>query len=90
MNQWVRSLYQEKIGQHTPPAAAATPVLAPVGGERRNAGDPWPDNPPIPELPDLAIDPDAVWNDFESFGRPDDDEIEEQEALLLRQQGLFR
>ena len=89
VNQWVRSLYQEKFGPHAPPTAT-TPILAPVGEERRNAGDPWPDNPPIPELPDLATDPDAVRNDFESFGRADDDEIEEQEALLLRRQRLFR
>jgi hypothetical protein len=94
VNEWVRSLYEKKIGSRGPRGAAPVPaapaVLAPVGEERRNAGDPWPDNPHIPYLPPLDLDAEDPYNEFDFFDPPNDDEIDEQEGLLLRRQRLFR
>jgi len=94
VNEWVRSLYERKIGRRTPRVAAlpstAPEVSAQLGAERRNGADPWPDNPYIPDLPPLDLDDRNLDVEFGSFERPEDDEIDEQEGLLLRRQRLFR
>jgi hypothetical protein len=58
--------------------------------ERRNAGDPWPDNPMIADLPPVELDPEFPDDEFDSFGPPEDDEIEEENGLMQRRQRLFR
>ena len=58
VNEWVRSLHQEKFGSRKP-AAAVSPggsaSVAQQGDERRNAEDPWPDRPKIADLPPLDL-----------------------------------
>lgn len=93
VKEWVRSLYEEKIGSRRPAAAAPTSaaVRALPGEERRNAADPWPDHPEIAELPPVDLDVEDLGDDFDSvFESPDDDEIDEEDGLLLRRQRLFR
>jgi hypothetical protein len=88
VNEWVRSLYEQKFGSRGP--AAQPPSAIPLGEERRNAEDPWPDNPVIAELPPLELDFDNLEDEFDRFERPEDDEIEKEEVLMLRRQRLFR
>jgi hypothetical protein len=93
VKEWVRSLYAEKIGSRRPVAAPTqtpSPAPAPLGGERRNSADPWPDNPEIVELKPLDLDAQDPFDEFDSFEPAADDEIDEQENLLLRRQRLFR
>jgi hypothetical protein len=93
VNEWVRSLYEQKFGSGRPAADRASnppPPPVPLGVERRNAEDPWPDNPVIADLPPLELDFENPEDEFALFERPDDDEIEEQEGYLLRRQRLFR
>src|SRR5215467_9241319 len=54
VNEWVRSLYEQKFGSRES-AAQPRPAI-PLGEERRNADDPWPDNPVIADLPPLVLD----------------------------------
>jgi hypothetical protein len=93
VNEWVRSLYEQKFGSRKPPAdrvAASPPPPIPLGEERRNAEDPWPDHPVIADLPPIEMDPEFSDDEFDRFEHPEDDEIEEQEGYLLRRQRLFR
>jgi hypothetical protein len=93
VNEWVRSLYEQKFGARKPPAgrgAAPPPTSVPLGIERRNADDPWPDNPVMADLPPLELDFENPDDEFSRFERPEDDEIEEEQVLMLRQQRLFR
>jgi hypothetical protein len=90
VNEWVRSLHQEKFGIRKPPEGTAS--VAPEGEERRNAEDPWPDRPEIADLPPLDLDAEFPGDEF-GFGRyepPDEDDIDEQNGLLLRRQRLLR
>jgi hypothetical protein len=92
VNEWVRSLYEKKIGSRRPGAAADASIMPemPSGEERRNAEDPWPDNPHIPDLPPLDLDAEDPYDEFDSFKPLEDDEIEEEEGMRLRRQRLFR
>src|SRR5215475_2555088 len=60
VNEWVRSLYEEKIGSRNPgstsPPRAKMAAIPAKGGERRCAEDPWPDNPQIPDLRPLDLE----------------------------------
>ena len=58
VKEWVRELYQEKERVRRRPVAVHTPVPPPpveYGEERRNAADPWPDNPVIADLPPRRV-----------------------------------
>jgi len=44
----------------------------------------------IADLPPVELDFENLDNEFDRFERPDDDEIEEEEVLMLRRQRLFR
>src|SRR5262245_6139361 len=79
VNEWVRSLYEQKIGSPQPSAANAP------GQERRNADDPWPDNPHIADLPPLEDDFDTLFDESDREP-PSDDDIAEEEGLMLRRQ----
>src|SRR6516162_9876174 len=70
VSEWVRSLYEQKFGSRRPPAV---PPQIPLGEERRNAGDPWPDNPVIADLPPLDLDAENLDDEFGRFERPDAD-----------------
>ena len=48
------------------------------------------DNPAIADLPPLELDFENPEEEFHRFGRPEEDEIEEEEVLMLRRQCLFR
>ncbi|HEY6344780.1 MAG TPA: hypothetical protein VIY49_25060 [Bryobacteraceae bacterium] len=53
VNEWVRSLHEQKFGSRAPASAAppaGTSSVAQQGEERRNAEDPWPDRPEIADL----------------------------------------
>ncbi len=99
VNEWVRSLYEKKIGSRKPRPEApsiALPARPPVI-ELRNARDPWPDNP---EIPDLALDTEEEFeadNDdmesypgFVTFEPPGEEDVDEENILMLRRQRLFR
>ena len=99
VNEWVRSLYEEKIGcrkpADAPPPAVRNASVSQPGEERRNAEQPWPDSPEIAELPPLDLDDEFRDNefpddDFCSFEPPDDDDIDEENGLMFRRQRLFR
>jgi hypothetical protein len=95
VNEWVRSLYEEKIGckKSRAPSAAAVPASRPHVVEFRDPDNPWPDHPKIPDLPPLEMDDefDEENSPFNSRGEPpSDDDIDEQNSLLLRGQRLFR
>jgi hypothetical protein len=97
VNEWVRSLYEEKIGSRNPgstsPPRAKMAAIPAKGGERRCAEDPWPDNPEIPDLRPLDLEAefeDEEFNPFEEREEPDEDDIDEQNGLMLRRQRLFR
>jgi hypothetical protein len=90
VNEWVRSLHQEKFGSRKPPWQTAS--VAPEGEERRNAEHPWPDRPEIADLPPLDLDAEFPGDEF-GFDRcepPGEADIEEQNGLILRRQRLLR
>jgi hypothetical protein len=90
VNEWVRSLHQEKLGSRKSPEETAS--VAQQGEERRNAEAPWPDRPEIADLPPLDLDaefPDDEFG-FDRYEPPDEDDIEEQNGLILRRQRLLR
>jgi hypothetical protein len=91
VNEWVRSLYEQKIGSKKP-AAVSAPVVRSSGPrvvEFRNPDNPWPDHPEIPDLPPIEMD-DIFEDENSPFERPSDEDIDEQDGLLLRRQRLFR
>src|SRR5215469_2698134 len=96
VNEWVRSLYEKKIGSRKPAGASAPrekmAAIAAEGEERRCAEDPWPDNPEIPDLPPLDLDAveDEEFNPFEQREEPNNDDSYEQNGLMLRRQRLLR
>src|SRR6266849_3365559 len=51
VNEWVRSLYERKIGSNP-----AVPASRPRVVEFRNPDNPWPDHPKIPDLPPIEMD----------------------------------
>src|SRR5260370_41557842 len=53
VNEWVRSLYERKIGSKKPRVVTTAPVPAPRPRvvEFRDPDNPWPDHPEIPDLP---------------------------------------
>jgi hypothetical protein len=71
VNQWVRSLYEEKIGSSRPPGSASgassAPAKRPQVIEFPNPDYPWPDRPEIPVL--------VIYEDIEPEG-DEDDELE--------------
>jgi hypothetical protein len=79
---WLRTLYEQRIGSGR---QAAEPP--PRGIEYRNADDPWPDNPPIPDLAPIDFDEPDEYPNFEP---PSGEDIDEQNGLQLRRQRLFR
>ena len=101
VNEWVRSLYERKIGSKPPGAA---PLERPAVIEFRNPQYPWPDRPEIPELvmhddtpPDSVDDEDEytvrAWEAELSRSRyeqPSDGDIDDQNTLCLRRQALYR
>ena len=100
VNVWVRSLYEKKIGSRRPrPEAPSTarPARPPVI-EFRNAQNPWPDNPQIPDLaPYLAEGFETEMDDMgwspgfdDTFAPPGEEDVDEENILMLRQQRLFR
>jgi hypothetical protein len=87
VNEWVRSLYERKIGSKRPAPAvrrSATHVV-----EFRNPDNPWPDRPEIPDLPPIEMD-DDFEEEYSRFEPPSSEDIDEQNGLLLRRQRLFR
>jgi hypothetical protein len=92
VNEWVRSVYEEKIGARKPAVPAPdTRLLRPQVIEFRDPENPWPDNPVIP---DLVVDHDfeeASEDVFEYRSEPPSEaDIEEEHILMLRRQRLFR
>src|SRR5438270_6873910 len=90
VNEWVRSLHDQKFGSRKPVGAPLLAPTLPLGVERRNADDPWPDDPVIADLPPLELDPEFPDDEFDPFDSPEPDEIEEQDGFMLRGQRLFR
>jgi hypothetical protein len=95
VREWVRDLYEKEIGSRKPASAApAPPVVRKQVIEFRNAEYPWPDKPDIPER--VMVDPfDALdEGDADIFGGrwepPSETDIDDENALLLRRQSLFR
>ncbi|HLJ49395.1 MAG TPA: hypothetical protein VKU01_25455 [Bryobacteraceae bacterium] len=86
VNVWVRSLYEKKIVRKR--AAVAGPrvptELIARGEELDMREHPWPDNPEIPELPDLELDETPM------FDPPDEPDYNEELILNLRRQRRFR
>jgi len=91
VNEWVRSLYEQKIGSKRP-APTARPSSTRVV-EFRNPDNPWPDHPAIPDLQPVNFDND-LGGDFEEvysrFEPPSSEDVDEENGLLLRRQRLFR
>jgi hypothetical protein len=92
---WVRSLYEKKIESRKPAARPSAPPSVPIesvppGAERRNAEDPWPDNPVIPDLPLRDFGHQFLDDEFDYFEPPVEVDAEEQDGLTLRRQRLFR
>jgi hypothetical protein len=96
VNEWVRSLHQEKFGSRKPgsavPPGGNASVAQEQNEERRNAEDPWPDRPEIADLPPLDLDAEFPGDEFgfDRYEPPDEDDIDEQNGLLLRRQRLLR
>lgn len=95
VNEWVRSLYEKKIGTAADASApqAKMAAIAAEGGERRCVENPWPDNPEIPDLPPLNLEAefeDEEFNPFEEREEPGEGDIDERNGLALRRQRLFR
>ena len=91
VNEWVRSLYEQKIGSKKPARVSAPTVrsAAPRVLEFRNPDHPWPDHPEIPDLPTLELGGDFE-EEYPRFERPSSEDIDEQNGLLLRRQRLLR
>jgi hypothetical protein len=88
VNEWIRSMHAKKFGA-SPSPAAVTPIrpAIPMGAERRDARNPWPDHPEISDLPPIEDDLDYIDEDDPvPFGNdlPLEDEITEQMSLMLR------
>src|SRR5229473_310931 len=102
VNEWIRSLYEEKFGSSKPRADrdAASPLQGPSKPiEFRNPDSPWPDRPEIPELAPYVDPYDPGPEDEDDFGDgmgwgespfEDDPDEDEENALMLRRQCLFR
>jgi hypothetical protein len=91
VNEWIRSLYEEKFGSRRPHAeSAAAPSVQAQSNviEFRNPDYPWPDRPEIPELApyDPGEDEDEDGDPFQE----DDLDEDEENTLMLRRQCLFR
>jgi hypothetical protein len=91
VGEWVRSLYEEKIG--APEQAGGAPGTKAMRNqviEFRNPEHPWPDRPRIPELAldDLFESEDS--EDVDLFEPPSEGDIDEENTLMLRHQCLFR
>jgi hypothetical protein len=91
VNEWVRSLYEQKIGSKKPLVITnpAAPAPRPRVVEFRDPDNPWPDHPEIPHLRPVEMD-DDFEEDYSRFEPPSDDDIDEQNGILLRRQRLFR
>jgi hypothetical protein len=91
VNEWVRSLYEQKIGSKKPVAVSA-PAPRPSATrvvEFRNPDNPWSDHPEIPDLPPVEFD-DDFEGEYSRFEPPSGEDIDEQNGILLRRQRLFR
>jgi len=69
VNEWVRSLYEKKIGSRkragTSAQRAKMTAIPAEGEERRYAEDPWPDNPEIPDLRRLDVEAEFEDEEFD-------------------------
>jgi len=106
VNEWVRALYEKKIGSRKPASGAqAPPAVRNQVIEFRNPQHPWPDKPHIPELvlydpPDFEGDEDedvdTAWDRYafqDSFGPPEEpseEDIDAENTRMLRSQCLYR
>ena len=101
VSEWVRDLYQKKIGSRKPAGdAPATPAVRKQMIEYRNPEHPWPDKPEIPELvledplePEGSEDVDALWDEYpfqDRFEPPSEEDVGEDNTRVLRLQCLFR
>ena len=94
VREWVRALYEKKIGSRALAGGAPAPPAARKQViEFRNPDYPWPDKPDIPER--VMVDPfDEDEDDDDIFGNkwepPSDADIDDQNILLLRRQCLYR
>jgi hypothetical protein len=94
VREWVRALYEKKIGSRKPASAAAPPPpMRKQVIEFRNPEYPWPDKPDIPER--VMVDPfDEDEDGDDIFGNkwepPSEADIDDQNILLLHRQCLFR
>ena len=92
VNEWVRSLYEKKIGSRKPAgisAPRAKMAAIPAEGEERRDAQPLAGQPEIPYLRPLEFE-DEEFNPFKEREEPDEDDIDEQNGLMLRRQRLFR
>ena len=91
VNEWVRSLYEQKIGSKKPRVVTnlAAPAPRPRVVEFRDPDNPWPDHPEIPDLPPIEMD-DDFEEDYSRFEPPSSEDIDEENGILLRRQRLFR
>ena len=90
VNQWVRTLYEKKIGRRKRACRVPdTPATPNQVIEFRDPEYPWADRQ---EIPELVLDCESGDHDFfeNSFEPPSDDDIEEENILMLRRQRLFR
>jgi hypothetical protein len=105
VSEWVRALYEKKIGSRVP--AGSAPVGLPVPQamrnqviEFRNPEYPWPDRPKIPDLvmyfpikSEGDEDEEEEWDSYsfqDRFEPPSDEDIDEQNTFMLRRQCLLR
>ena len=90
VNEWVRSLYEQKIGSKKPRVVTnlAAPAPRPRVVEFRDPDNPWPDHPEIPDLPPIEMDDD--FEEDSRFEPPSSEDIDEENSILLRRQRLFR
>jgi hypothetical protein len=101
VNEWVRSIYEKKIGSRRQAAGApGTQAMQNKVIEFRNREYPWPDRPKIPEL--VLEDPfefeggedfGVEWNEHsfpDRFEPPSEGDISEENTPMLRRQCLFR
>ncbi|MBK5290992.1 MAG: hypothetical protein JJE04_04755 [Acidobacteriia bacterium] len=101
VSEWVRALYEKKIGSRGLAGGAPGPqAMRKQVIEFRNPEYPWPDRPKIPELvweepieSEDGEDEEVEWSEHyfqDRFEPPSERDIEEQNALMLRRQCLFR
>jgi hypothetical protein len=93
---WIRELYEKKIGSRKPMAAVSEAPPA----ESRNPEHPWPDNPEIPELviyeppepeyEDPYLEPYGLPHFPDRFEAPSEEDIDSENTRMLRRQALFR